>query len=956
MSSHRGSQRSGVGSQRGFDGSQRSHGEPNAGSSGSQTSARRPLPVGTIEGQLYRHPKDPKSTLNRKVLTWEDEYQKTPNLSSLSLSTEPFPNRPDFGKRGKPILIWSNYFELLVDPRLVMHQYKIEVQPTAVGRKLTRIIELFLQRPESIERSDSIFSDFKSLLFSRVPLDDGYTACNIVYRSEFEEVSQENAPVYHLRLQLTKILRVRQLIEYLTSTHLTTAFDEKHVMIQAFNVFLNHYAKSQGNLVTLGSKTFPKDAVGKDLGGGLLAIRGFFSSVRVATGRLLVNVNRRPKVPQFGSGPNQVQFWFHDQGRYVTVSEFFYRSYGIRLNRANLPVVNVGSKEKPVYLPPEVCEVEVGQKVGFKLNADQTSRMISHSVRRPAPAHNALSIARDGLPMVGMSQQTNLLLDAFHIKVDPTFTSTPGRILTKPRIAYGNNRSATVSPSASWNLRGLAMSRPATIPANTWGWLYITMNGYPPPFQSINPLQTALEAFRESLRRAGINIGEPSPGSRQLHLNNVEDPSLEDVLKPASERLQMIYIILPAKNTPLYNRIKHLCDVKLGIINICSVGRMLLESNGRPQYFGNVSLKFNLKAGGDNQLVDPSRLHFISQGNTMIVGIDVAQPGPGASSLAPSVAAMVSNSNGKLGQFLATSCIQKKRRQEMIDGQMLKDHLNLWKTEGRHTTFPQNILICRDGVSEGQYQIVKDQELSLLRKACEEMYDPVGQQRPRITIVIVTKRHNTRFGPTTTETADGNGNCLAGTVTDRGITEAQQWDLWLQAHSAIQGAARPAHYFVVHDEIFRAAPLAQGHNVADTFEDVMQSLHYIFGRCTRAVSYATPAYYADIVCERACRYLSFLFDPSAHSDTASLMSDLDDDDDDQRRARLQELITPHPRPIILSAVVIPARRLDVLVASFFVGPMDLCILSTIALGIISICDCELLTPGSPVNTVTAGVL
>lgn len=116
-----------------------------------------------------------------------------------------------------------------------------------------------------------------------------------------------------------------------------------------------------------------------------------------------------------------------------------------------------------------------------------------------------------------------------------------------------------------------------------------------------------------------------------------------------------------------------------------------------------------------------------------------------------------------------------------------------------------------------------------------------------------------------------------------------------EAHSAIQGHAKPVHYFVVHDEIFRVAPRATGYTVADSLEDVTQSLHYNFGRCTRAVSYCTPAYYADLVCDRVRRYLSNLYDPSSHSDTASMVSDLENEGDDRQRALLQEAITPHPR-------------------------------------------------------------
>lgn len=405
-----GSGRGGEGSHRGAGGSQRSHvsGQPRSSASGSQRGGQRlPHPVGTVEGLLYkylipyvafeliprlmlivitRHPENP--TLNRDVLRLEDEYQTLPSLNSLSLTPERFPNRPIFGQRGRPITVWANYFQLLIDPKLVLYQYRIRVQPQAVGRKLTRIIELFLQQPQSIARSDSICSDFKSTLFSRFLLDDGFTACNIVYRSEFETEPAQRATVYHVRLEHTKTLPVRRLLEFLTTTNLPTTFDEKDALIQALNIFLNHYAKSQSNLVTIGSKTFPKDAVGRDLGGGLMAIRGFFSSVRAATGRILVNVNvccsafyrpgplvsliaahglqdkyqlekllkgarvktihtgtpsirtisalaslsdgqgsnqPRPKVPEFGAGPIQVQFWFQEKQRYVTVAEFFYR-------------------------------------------------------------------------------------------------------------------------------------------------------------------------------------------------------------------------------------------------------------------------------------------------------------------------------------------------------------------------------------------------------------------------------------------------------------------------------------------------------------------------------------------------------------------------------------------------------------------------------------------------------
>lgn len=415
------SQRSGAGpgrggqaSQRGAGGSQRSQASgqsgPRSNPSGSQAGAQRPppVPVGTVEGLLYRyeiltplwkyhrhsilffitsHPEDPHSTL-RAILNLEAEYQNLPNISNLSLAPERFPSRPGFGKRGTQTIIWANYFQLLVDPRLVLFQYNIDIQPVVVGRKRARIIELFFQQPESIARADRICSDFKSTLFSRTLLDNEFTACHIKYRSEFEAEPGPRAQLYHLRLQHTSTLPIRRLIEHLETPNLSPDFEQKDALIQSLNISLHHFSKLQSNLITIGNKTFPKDATGRDLGGGLTAIRGFFSSVRAATGRILVNVNiccsafyqpgplvniitahgsrdkyrleqllagarvklthtgtpriatikalaspsdgtgtnqPQPKVPEFGAAPNHVQFWLQERQRYVTVSEFFYK-------------------------------------------------------------------------------------------------------------------------------------------------------------------------------------------------------------------------------------------------------------------------------------------------------------------------------------------------------------------------------------------------------------------------------------------------------------------------------------------------------------------------------------------------------------------------------------------------------------------------------------------------------
>lgn len=126
---------------------------------------------------------------------------------------------------------------------------------------------------------------------------------------------------------------------------------------------------------------------------------------------------------------------------------------------------------------------------------------------------------------------------------------------------------------------------------------------------------------------------------------------------------------------------------------------------------------------------------------------------------------------------------------------------------------------------------------------------------------MVGKRHHTRFYPLKEKDMDINksGNLKAGTVVDRGVTEEGLWDFFLQSHNVLQGTGRPAHYVVVLDEVFRARAKGTGIDVANEVEKLTQALCYTFGRATKAVSICTPAYYADILCERARLYYSDLF-------------------------------------------------------------------------------------------------
>ncbi|RYP01251.1 hypothetical protein DL764_006254 [Monosporascus ibericus] len=917
-----------------------------------------------------KDPLDPDQNVRRA----EDAMEKraTSLESNGAANRNTFPLRPGYGKAGSrkdgsAVKLWANYVDMNInDKNLRLYRYAIAVEPSAVGKKLERIVWLLLHATKLSQHKGDIVSDFKATLISRKDLGElaKYTY-NVPYFSELEDTPSEAAKRYNVRLDLQYALPISDLGRYMTSQDSTKAYPRKLEMIQSLNIFLNHYTKVTKSLISVGSnRTFPLSADTdnmRELGVGIRALKGFFASARIATNRLLVNVNvshsaffksipltellrlfkdrflkdnprkgdemlfalhyflegisirtthRRqnggpneeiktisglatqgdgkdldkqpgipaqflPKVEKLGANSQSVSFWMDPKpditqskrssvepgGRHITVFEYFQTNYkNTVLDKSPLPVVNVGSQKRPVYLPPEVCQVIGGQRASSKLDEEQRQMMTKFSIR--LPKINAESIVSKGLETVGLNPNCNPKIRDWGFSASPRLITVEGRQLSQPAIRY-NQSTVQVKDGASWNLLKRRFRAAGTLP--TWSYLVL----FPKPNKE--ELSMIMKEFGRTLREMGILVPEPvnatifAPEDVNIMAAKV-DQFFRSLDKPG---VKLIFTILPSSNSPYYNIVKRLGDVQHGVTTICMDVKKLKAAKGRDQYLRNISMKVNLKLGGNNHLVEPARLALLNQKRTMIVGVDVTHPSPGSAPSAPSIAAMVANNDEDLAQWPAALNLQAEARQEMVTGlsSMLESRLRLWCAK-KTKALPENILVYRDGVSEGQYKIVIDEELPQLRQACRKAYGQKYKEGhcPRISIIIVGKRHHTRFYPTEAANADKNGNTKPGTVVDRGVTEGQNWDFFLQPHGAIIGTVRPAHYFVVLDEIFRSEygqerPVRYK-NVQDALEDVTQSLCYMFGRATRAVSICTPAYYADLACERARRYFDYLYLPA----------------------------------------------------------------------------------------------
>ena len=132
----------------------------------------------------------------------------------------------------------------------------------------------------------------------------------------------------------------------------------------------------------------------------------------------------------------------------------------------------------------------------------------------------------------------------------------------------------------------------------------------------------------------------------------------------------------------------------------------------------------------------------------------------------------------------------------------------------KNGSFPSNIVIYRDGVGDGSFCNVLEQELPAIKSAIAEELARQGNLKFQIQVAIIVcqKRHNSRF-----VFKDGSefinlcpGVCIDSNASqDCAVVSATVNEFYINSHVAIQGTAKPCRYSLLYDEIgFRVRALS----------------------------------------------------------------------------------------------------------------------------------------------------
>ncbi|KAM3361642.1 protein argonaute 2 [Capsicum galapagoense] len=814
--------------------------------------------------------------------------------------------RPDTGKIAvKSVRLLANHFPVRFNPQTTIMHYDVDIKQNFAGenrpvRKLINKSDLRLIREQLSADNPAQFPinktayDGEKNIFSAVQLPTG---CFTVNCSDGDDARGRS---FDVTIKFVAELKLCKLKEYLSGN---LSYIPRDVLQGMELVMKENPSRCR---VSVGRCFYSKEHQAEhDFGFGVAAYKGFQQSLKPTSGGLALCLDysvlalRKPMpvldflrdyIGEFSENNNFGNKWqaasdalvglkvkvIHrrasqkflikeltkrktrdltfplvdpegkDPPREVFLVDYFRDKYQREIRYKDLPSVELGKGDKKNQVPLELCVLVEGQRYP-KEHLDKNTALFLKNISLARPLERRETIcemvrAEDG-PCGAITRN-------FEIGVDTNMTRVTGRILPSPDLKLGGQSRLPVNDKCQWNLVGKSVVDGKAL--QRWALIDFSSKERNPNFRL--RADEFVYRLRDRCRKLGINMDEPSieyfGSMNELSVVGKVEDLLKDVVNEADKRgkgrLQMIICVMAAKHNG-YKYLKWVSETKIGVVTQCCLSSNV--NKGQDQYLANLSIKINAKLGGSNMELMERLPNFGGEDNVMFIGADVNHPAA-RNVTCPSIAAVVATVNWPAAnRYAARVCPQEHRTEKILNfGSMCADLLKAYAR--LNSVKPNRIVVFRDGVSEGQFDMVLNEELVDLAKA---IYD--NHYQPAITLVVAQKRHHTRLFP-----EGGPANVPPGTVVDTIIVHPSDFDFYLCSHFGGLGTSKPTHYHVLWDE--------NGFN-SDRLQKLIYNMCFTFARCTKPVSLVPPVYYADLVAYRGRMFQEVLMEMHSPGSTTS---------------------------------------------------------------------------------------
>lgn len=484
----------------------------------------------------------------------------------------------------------------------------------------------------------------------------------------------------------------------------------------------------------------------------------------------------------------------------ITVFDYFKKQYNITLEHPNAPLIESGERKHKIYLPMEVLYLMDNQRLGTQ---HQTPMMLRTMIKSCAVPPAVLR--EQNQKNAQALQLDSAVLKESGIDVQPAPVNIPARVLQAPELCYANNRAVKPDPTRNytWNPRNAPYLIPASV--KLWGCYWIS-GGRSDRMQEAD-VQNFLGRFIQTCNSRGMTM--PPPVSTGQFA--ARQDKLEECMKGAKgANLQYLLFVHSDQDETLHDWMKkYECELEIVTQGVRVKTVMDVVTKGRPQTLENLANKANLKLGGLNyQLnLNTPQAKFVQSPDMLYIGFGTDHPAGGLGMQEesdepleggpPSIIGYAANTNANPFEFVGDFRFQECRRDEKLD--VLVDIVKtcVEKFKANRRMLPKQVVLYRNGCSEGQFAKVIKYEVPLIYAALQQM-----QCAAKVTVLVPNKLHNVRFFkkdiPRGAKAPEQN--IKPGTVVDQVVVHPTHNEFYLNSHVALQGTAKTPRYTVLVDD------------------------------------------------------------------------------------------------------------------------------------------------------------
>ncbi|KAM9446701.1 piwi-like protein 2 [Clarias gariepinus] len=465
-------------------------------------------------------------------------------------------------------------------------------------------------------------------------------------------------------------------------------------------------------------------------------------------------------------------------GSETTFIEYYRKNYGITVKELDQPLLIHRPKERArpsgkvmsgeILLLPELSfmtGIPEQMRKDFKAMKEL---MVHINVSVDQHTHSLKQLLHN----ISTNQEAVRELNRWGLEVSSEILVTQGRTLPMETICLQSSTFVT-SPTVDWSREVVRDASISCIPVHRWTVFY--------PRKAALQEEELEAAFMKTAAPMGIKLDRPTRVELRDDRTETYIKSIHGELSCKPD-MQLVVCIITGNRDDLYSAIKKFCCVQTPcpsqVINI----RTISQPKKLRSIAQKILLQINCKLGGELWTVNVPLKHL------MVIGVDVHHD---TTKKTLSVMGFVASLNSLMTKWYSRVAFQMPN-EEIINGFRVCLLAALQKYYEVNHSFPEKIIIYRDGVSDGQLKAVELHEIPQIL-GCFETFP---NYEPKLAFIVVQKRINT------TLYAYGDDRFVTpppGTVLDHTVTNRDWVDFYLMAHSIRQGCGFPTHYVAIYN-------------------------------------------------------------------------------------------------------------------------------------------------------------